>query len=426
MDLKKVLEEEKKLIGIEKNSLERIKKESENIIGLLKGEIARGKVNAEVFLGGSFAKGTLVRKDKYDIDIFVRFDWRLDEISNILEGIVKRICRGRKINAKMTHGSRDYFRVEKGKIIFEIIPVYDIKNPKEARNVTDLSYFHVNYVKKRLKNGLVNEVLLAKQFCASCRVYGAESYIQGFSGYGLECLIIYYKSFEKMLKELVKVKERIILDPEKLFRKKEDVLFSINESKLQSPIILVDPTWKERNVLAALSWETFKRFQDTAMAFLKKPSREFFIIKKIDVDNLKKLAVKKKGEFLHLVIRTDRQEGDIAGTKMKKFARLLENELAKYFEIYASEFEYSDRRESDFCLVAKKKREVIKLGPPVKMVQNVLEFKKRNKNFFEKNEYLHAKIKVDFSAEEFLNKWKKENSRKVKEMGISGFEIAMK
>ena len=423
MDSQKVLEEEKKLIEVGKNSLERIEKETEEIIGLLRGEIARRKINAEVFLGGSFAKGTLVRKDKYDIDIFVRFDWRSDEISNILEGIVKRICRGRKINAKMTHGSRDYFRIEKGKIIFEIIPVYNIKNPKEARNVTDLSYFHVNYVKRKLQGDLTKEVMLAKQFCASCRVYGAESYIQGFSGYGLECLIIYYRSFEKMLKELVKVKERIILDPGKLFRKKEDVLFSINESKLQNPIVLVDPTWKERNVLAALSWETFRKFRDKAREFLEKPSREFFLIEKIDVESLKKLAVKKKGEFLHLVIRTDRQEGDIAGTKMKKFARFLENELIKYFEIYTSEFEYYDGRESSFYLIIKQKREVVKLGPPIKMEKNVLEFRKRNKDVFEKNGYLHARIKIDFSARKFLHKWRRENSRKMGEMGIVGIDV---
>ena len=34
-------------------------------------------------------------------------------------------------------------------------------------------------------------------------------------------------------------------------------MYEINESKLQSPIILVDPTWKERNVLAGLNDESF-------------------------------------------------------------------------------------------------------------------------------------------------------------------------
>src|SRR5207248_3084550 len=97
---------------------------------------------------------------------------------------------------------RDYFfLMADERLVFEIVPVKKVKNPKQAENSTDLSYFHVKYINNKLKNRkLVKEILLAKAFLKAQEVYGAESWIHGFSGYSIECLIIYYKSLDKMLK----------------------------------------------------------------------------------------------------------------------------------------------------------------------------------------------------------------------------------
>ena len=51
------------------------------------------KVNADILIGGSFAKNTLIRKRKYDIDFFVRFDYgkykgKPERISEILGNIL--------------------------------------------------------------------------------------------------------------------------------------------------------------------------------------------------------------------------------------------------------------------------------------------------------------------------------------------------
>lgn len=423
MILKKILEEINKEVNLDEKTLKYLKKETKKVVDVLKKEINRQKVEAEAFVGGSFAKGTLEKKGKYDIDVFIRFDWRLDNISKILENIVKKVGRELNFAIKKVHGSRDYFRLENKNVFFEIVPVYRIRHPKEARNVTDLSYFHVNYVKNKIKRGnLANEIMVAKKFFQAQKLYGAETFISGFSGYGIECLIINYRSFEKMLRELRKVKfgERLILDPERLYKKKQDILFGMNESKLHSPIILVDPTWKERNVLAALSWEIFRKFQETAMKFLKTPSRSFFEMQEFDIDNLKKL----NGELIHLKINTEKQEGDIAGTKMKKFSRFLERELMKYFEILKSEFVYVNGQEGNFYLVLKSKGEVVKFGPPISMWTASKGFRKSNPGVFERDGHLYSRIRVDFSGKEFLERFfKKELKRKIKEMGISGVEI---
>jgi len=424
MDIDEVLREERKLDEPDKEILEFLKKETKEFVKRLKEEIVRQKINADVFVGGSFARGTLLKIDKCDIDIFVRFDWKIDDISSLLERIVNGVSKGEKLKIAKIRGSRDYFRIEKDKVIFEVIPVYKIKKPREARNVTDLSYFHVNYIKRKLKLGkLANEIILAKQFCQAQRVYGAESYIQGFSGYALECLIINYKSFLKMLRELIKVEDRVVLDPEKHYENKNEVLFSLNESRLQSPIILVDPTWKERNVLAALSKETFKKFKDRAREFLKKPSMSFFKIIGIDANNLRKIAKDKKREFVHLKIYTDKQRGDIAGTKMKKFARFLENETRKYFDIFAHEFNYDEAQEADFYLVVKPKNKVVVYGPPLNMKEHAVAFRKRHKNAFERGGNLYVEEKVDFSCRKFFEKFVKYQKKKLEEMGIVKMKV---
>src|SRR4030043_1900441 len=112
------------------------------------------KINAEVFIGGSFSKKTLIKKGLYDIDVFIRFseENKGKNISKFAEKAVSGIKMGK---ISLIHGSRDYFKIEPDNRNFfvEIIPVMKIKNPKKAENITDLSYFHVSYIKRKLKTG---------------------------------------------------------------------------------------------------------------------------------------------------------------------------------------------------------------------------------------------------------------------------------
>ncbi|MBU0906685.1 MAG: nucleotidyltransferase domain-containing protein [Nanoarchaeota archaeon] len=410
--------------SVGKEEFRKLKKEVDWFLEVLKFKVNK-KYDADVFLGGSFAKGTLALSETYDADIFVRFDWKYENLSDLLENVLKEIIREHRMKMKRMHGSRDYFRVYKdNKLTFEIIPVLMIKRVREARNVTDLSYFHVRYVKKKLNGRMRKELALAKKFFKAQGVYGAESYINGFSGYGLECLIIYYKSFDKMLKELVKVKEngRIVIDLGKFYKKKNEVFFELNESKLHSPVVLIDPTWKERNVLASLSLETFKKFQGVAAAFLKKPSEEFFYKKEFDESELKR----NKGEFVHLELETNRQEGDIAGTKMKKFSRLLEELLKEYFEILDREFVYSgegNKADVYFKLISKKK--VIKKGPPLEKKKDASKFIRAHKSVSKRAGFVYAIVKIDFDGKEFLRRWNssREGMFKKSDMGISKMAV---
>lgn len=416
MNLDNILKREKELIIPEKKEMDLLKSESKKLVSSLREIIFKKKINIDVFVGGSLAKGSLLKKEKYDVDIFLRFEWKLENISAIAFEILKELDKSYKIS--IIHGSRDYFKLEKNKIVFEIVPVYKIKHPREARNVTDLSYFHVNYVKRKTNEKLREEILLAKQFCHAQGIYGAESYVQGFSGYGLECLIIYYKKFSKMLKELSKVEDRIIIDIEKYYKKKSDVLFMLNESKLKGPIILVDPTFKERNVLAALSRESFEKFKRIAFEFLKSPSLKFFESKKFNANELSR-----KGEILKIKIKTDRQEGDIAGTKMKKFFRFLGLELSKYMDIFESKFLYEEGQSADCYFVVKPKKEFVVIGPPIKMKDSVIAFKKKHKDTYEKAGYVHAKEKIEQNPRKLVEKLANKEKERLRSMGITWFSV---
>ncbi len=400
-----ILKEELKKIKADEKVLDDLKRKTSDFCQKLEKEIKKKKIKAGVFVGGSLAKGTLLKRERHDIDIFVRFDRKYND-ENISE-ILGRIVRGRRI-----HGSRDYFQIKKGKIILEIVPVIKISKPGEARNVTDLSYFHVKYVKNKTKNEKIgNEILLAKSFCHAQNVYGAESYIKGFSGYALELLVIYYKGFLNFIKAIARMKEQAVIDSSKHYKNKKQVMLEMNEAKLLSPIILVDPTFKERNALAGLSSETFARFQKVCREFLRKPRKSFFEAGKINKENY------------NLILRagTNRQAGDIAGSKLLKFQGLLREELEKRFDVSKTEFEYNEKKEAKLYFRLKPKKEIIIAGPPVNSRENAAHFRKKHKHIFKKNSRIYAREK-GISIREFLNIFRKNNRKKMKDIGIIGFK----
>ena len=409
---------EKELRDIGKILADNIKK--------IKGNIQNRKINAEIFVGGSAAKGTLIKKDLYDIDIFIRFDKKYK--NEVLSDLAEKAIDG--IRNTRIHGSRDYFRLGISQNLFlEVVPVKRIRNSREAENVTDLSYSHVNYIKKKIKSEkLLDEIRLAKAFCYANNSYGAESYVQGFSGYALELLIYHYGNFLKFVNEIAKIKfdssNKIVIDIEKHHKKKSNILIDLNEAKLKSPIILVDPTYKQRNVLAALSEETFGNFQNVCRNFLKKPSVSFFKQKSVNTEKLKKSADSKGYEFVLLKITTNKQEGDVAGSKLLKFYRHLAEETGKFFEIKEKGFEYDKAKSAKIFFAGKKKPWVISNGPEMNDKINVSRFKAAHKSVFIKNNRLYSKYEIKFTLKEFIKSFKNKNKKRLEEMSITELNLA--
>lgn len=410
------------LIGVtpQKEEISFIKKSLEEFLRKLKKKISQMKIDAEIFVGGSYAKRTLIKKDKYDIDIFLRFGKKhKDKIQELAEKILEDFE-----NVTIVHGSRDYFKIRiNSKVFFEIVPVLKVKTPKEAENITDLSYSHVRYINKEIKSEkILDEIRVAKAFCYATECYGAESYVNGFSGYGIELLVYHYGSFLRFIQAVSKDKsEKIVIDIEKMHKNKSEILMNLNSSKLQSPIVLVDPTYSQRNVLAALSEETFRRFQKDCQNFLKNPSVKAFEKREIDFDRLKKNAEEKKQEFALLEIKTSKPEGDVAGSKLLKFSKYFSEEISRYFEIKNKGFEYSGKKTARIFFAVKSKKEILVKGPESKDKKNAERFQKEHRDHFSKKGRLYSKEKIKFNFKEFIEKWKRKNAKRImKDMYIEG------
>ncbi|MAG10792.1 hypothetical protein CMI44_00570 [Candidatus Pacearchaeota archaeon] len=417
--LKEVLER----IKPPKKDLNFIDKNLKNFLKKLNEKIKSSKINAEIFIGGSYAKKTLIKKGKYDIDIFLRFDkkYKNGELSKLTEKLLKKTAKFSRI-----HGSRDYFRVKISPLLFfEIVPVLKVNNPRNAKNITDLSFSHVRYVNKKMKSKkILEDIMIAKSFCYAKNCYGAESYINGFSGYGLELLVYHYNGFIEFVRRISKIKsKKEIIDIEKLYKNKSSILLDINESKLFSPIIFIDPTYKQRNVLAALSEETFREFQKECIKFLKSPSIDSFEPVKVNHEKIKEEAKKEGYEYVLLRADTKRQEGDIAGSKLFKFYKHLSSEIKKYFEIKNRYFEYSGKKFAEYVFVVKSKNEILIKGPFVDDETNKKLFIRKHKTTFVKGGKICTKKKINFSIRRFIEEWKKDNQKKIKEMGVSGLGL---
>jgi tRNA nucleotidyltransferase (CCA-adding enzyme) len=416
-----VLKEVLQKVEPPKEDLKIINNSLKDTIQELKKRIKKQKIKAEIFIGGSFAKKTVIKKDKYDVDVFLRFDKKYTDLSKATAKLIKGIA-----NVSVIHGSRDYFRIKVAPDFFiELVPVVKVSNPKQAQNITDLSYSHVNYIKKKVKNEKVlDEIRIAKAFCYANNCYGAESYISGFSGYALELLVYYYGSFIKFLKEMVKLDgKKEIIDIERHFKRKGNVLLDLNEAKLFSPVILIDPTFKQRNALAALSKETFERFKKAAKSFLKNPSIKAFEVKKTDLDKIQKDAKAKKQEFILVEIKTKKQQGDIAGSKLLKFYKHLGSEIERFFDVKNKGFNYNGKQAARFFIVAKSKKDLIVSGPSTRDKKSVSMFKKKHKKTFVKAGRIHARDKVNFSLKSFIDFWTNKHKKRLKEMYVSGLKI---
>ena len=408
--------------------MKQLEQASEWILAAVRLACVAQQEKATAVIGGSYAKGTLTKSKVYDIDVFLRCH---EEPHRVLEKVLptlREVSERHGMTLMHLHGSREYLRLwYSPMIVFEIVPVMHLRQGKQVENVTDLSYAHVAWVRKKLlrKRALVKEIALAKLFCKAQRVYGAESYVQGFSGYALECLVIQHGSFMHMLRSLVRVKkgERAVLDPARHYRTARQALLSLNESKTRSPIVLVDPTWKERNVLAALSEESLARFQKAGQAFLKKPDAAFFEQKEVNGEELSLLARRKKAELVTVLLETQKQAGDIAGTKLKKFAELLGVQIAYRYRVIGKEFSYQGGHEAVAYFLVKGEKQLMQKGPPISMKVHARRFREQHANSIVKKNVLYAPLHRETSATAYLRKFVEQYAPMVKQMDISWVKV---
>jgi len=388
-----------------------IKHDVTELVKKLNSAFKKSRINARAIIGGSFAKSTTIKKDRYDVDIFAVFDrkYESDRISEILEKILKKTG----IVADKLPGSRDYFSVNFKMFKAEIVPVIRITGPRDAKNITDLSLLHVKYITNAIRKNkkLGDEIRLVKALCYANNCYGAESHIKGFSGYCLELLTTYYNGFDKLIKEAGKWKDKVIIDPVKYYKGK-NVLAELNEAKLLSPLILIDPVQSDRNAAAALSAEKFEVFRNICRNFSKKPSENFFERKIIDENSIVKQSKKEKSELYKVIARSEKAKEDTSGSKLLKLFNLLKLKLEKEGYQFKSAWDFKNKGARMWFSI-KKNSKTVRQGPFLNMKNHVKAFRKKYRKTFSKNKRIYA-----YSRPKDLREIFSADEKQLSEMGI--------
>ncbi len=341
-------------------------KKPDDFIKELNELLTRFKIDAEAVIGGSWAKGTYLPND-HDIDVFVRFNPKYSdsEMSNLLGKVLLNL--GDPLRVK---GSRDYFQIGLDGFNFELVPVMRIDDPKDARNVTDMSPMHVEYVRKHIERNpsLTDNIRLAKRFCKAAGIYGAESYINGFSGHVIDLLVINHGSFIELLKAASgSWGDRLVLPVG------ADTSF-LSKDKTLGPMIIVDPIQPNRNAAAALSKESFNRFKEVAKNFLDNPSDDYFKIIPVTKEYLGKKFPKDLFVYELLPLRGSK---DVVGTKLLKVhEHFVKQAIAEGFEIIDEGFHFDGKLAICYLVVKESELTPIfeRIGPPTSQEKDVEKF----------------------------------------------------
>jgi tRNA nucleotidyltransferase (CCA-adding enzyme) len=368
----------------------------------IRAALQNAKIDAYVMLGGSAAKGTFV-KDDFDCDVFVRFQYdkyKEKDISKLLEKALKKI---KGIKVERVHGSRDYFQGVWHKMDFEVIPVLYCTHPNQAKNITDMSPLHVEWINQHIDNKLRDQILLTKLFCKAQKVYGAESFVNGFSGHVVDLLTTHYGSFKTLLKKAATWEEKTVINMSRKAVKPKDM----NPDKVQGPLILIDPIQPERNAAAALDYEQFYTFKNQAKALLRKPETSFFKRKNVTKTDLKKKkrdAIKRDQVMLTLNALPLHGKLDTIGTKMYKGMEHVRKVMKHYdFTVLKSNWDWVEDQDVEALMWFIVREESLPktkkhLGPPLKMQKDVKAFQKRHKKFTIENERLVAEVKRKYTT----------------------------
>ena len=335
-------------------------------------------VNARPEVQGSIAKDTWISGDR-DIDIFIIFPKTtpVDKVKTLGFEIAKKAAGSNYIECYAEH---PYVRAFVDDYAIDIVPCseFDPKSPKPLTSV-DRTPLHTRFIKERFDDRLRAEVRLLKGFLKGIGAYGAEIKVSGFSGYLCELLVLHYGSFLDVLRSARSWRPFLtVIDVAKHYEDPKQVLKLFN-----SPLVVVDPVDKNRNVAAALSLEKLSLFMLASMLFLLKPSKLFFepeerLLAEATEEDLRSYIEKGKTTLLAIATTLKPSPPDILWGQIRRscngIVKLLEQEGFKVLRWSA----WSDD-EKEVVLLIELESNVITptikhLGPPITSVEDVLKF----------------------------------------------------
>nr|MDO8043170.1 hypothetical protein [Candidatus Baldrarchaeota archaeon] len=304
MNLRKIREIKNEALKIIKPTKHEIEKQKE-IINRLKQSIEKIAIKKGYkFLfveeeGSTGIKQTQLRGAS-DIDIFVALspnDYKdilklskkemRDKLHKEFEIIVEEWFKPAAINAgctniKITYAEHPYLSAKISGFDVDILAGFWLELQELLKRgpitAVDRTPHHSRFVHKNLSKEQRDEVRLLKAFLKACYTYGDMCAIgrSGFTGFSVELLIFFYKTFERTLLNLKSLPKT----PIDFFGRKAEELRK-HPKFGKDFLIIVDPTDPNRNAAASIDKRAYLYANHVAQKFLVNPSKEYFIKKPI-------------------------------------------------------------------------------------------------------------------------------------------------
>ena len=233
---------------------------------LLEAISATGQADGMVV--GSIARNTWI-SGEHDIDIFLLFDPSLSR--EALEG--QGMALARRIAVQFTdrfyekYAEHPYIYACIDNIDVDLVPCYAVESATKIQSAVDRTPFHTRYITEKI-NGLIDDVLLLKQFAKTGGIYGSDQMTEGFSGYLCELLVLNYGGFIPLLEAAALWRPGTVIDIEHHSAK-----------QFEEPLVVVDPVDPKRNVAASVSLDRMVEFIELSRGYLEVPSEAFFMIR---------------------------------------------------------------------------------------------------------------------------------------------------
>ena len=303
-----ILKQSKKIAIPNNAQRKKVDKIANQIFGLVNKEAKKQKTVVSVHFGGSYAKETWT-PEKIDIDIFVKFKKTTSEKN--FEMIGKKIGFDslKKFKPYVRYSEHPFVEADIDGVGINVVPCYDIKKG-EWKSAADRSTFHTEFMSEKLTGSMKDDIRILKCFLKINGMYGAEIAKQGFSGYVCEVLVYYLGSFENVLKKISKLKNNEMVGE--------------SPRKFDSPLVIIDPIDRNRNLGAAISIQNVTNFILIARNFLKKNSISYFKEK-----SKNKIPAELARNTLVINFKYKKRSDDIIYGQIKRAATSLESQMNK-------------------------------------------------------------------------------------------------
>lgn len=270
---------------------------SDRLVSFLENACVEEGFDAKIAVVGSVAKHTAL-KGKSDIDIFMAFPLSMDEHALKETGLYLAHKCSDEFDGDASHhfASHPYVSTIIDDYEVDLVPCYEIEDGSQLKSAVDRTILHTRYVKANLTDEGADEVLLLKRFMDMTGTYGSEFKVGGFAGYLCELLIIKYGSFEETLRQASDWRYGHVIDLEDYG----------TSNRFKDPLIVIDPTDKNRNVGAALTLIKYAEFIQSARNYLSSENKhDYFypLTNKLDKTQILDEFEKRGGDLIAIRFR---------------------------------------------------------------------------------------------------------------------------